>query len=145
MYSIEFVAPFPFPTPLDIVPEYNTASRPFPLDSGSLLEVLFQFIAEYIPHGDFSVIKESNIRSNFTLPAGHEQDELPDVIVLRPVGQSVQELWPVSEAYLPIGQTWHVDSDVLPVTVEYLPTAQGVHNDVLPITEYLPATHNTHW
>ena len=57
-----------------------------------------------------------------------------------PVGQLMQELDPVEEAYFPLTHDEHV---VVPVTAVYVPAPQLVH-DATVVPEKVPKAQGTH-
>jgi hypothetical protein len=44
-------------------------------------------------------------------------------------------------AYMPRGQFWHAEEEVLPSTAEYVPAEHAVHCELPSDTEKLPAGH----
>ena len=82
--------------------------------------------------------------TSLKLPTSHASHVPPSgpVYPLRQV-QLVIILLPSSECVL-AGQSLHVDSEISPVSVEYLPSAHGEHGDDPFTSLYVPAAHAVH-
>ena len=80
--------------------------------------------------------------SGLYLPATHNEHDPP----FGPVDPALQVQW--TNAELPGGaservlQAWHVDSDVLPKAVEYLPRPQSEQTSGPAAALYFPASHS---